>query len=181
MPRRITLPDHLPVEELEHRYRAAHDPVARSHWHILWLLARGTLTRQVADLTGYSIAWIHTIAARYRHGGPDAVGDHRHGNPGRGDHRLLSPELAEGLRLRLASPAPDGGLWTGRKVAAWLSDRLGRPVSPQRGWEALRALGFTPQRPRPTATRADPAAQQAFKKGGSKPRSMPSPPPIQMP
>jgi transposase len=54
----------------------------------------------------------------------------------------------------------------GRQVAAWMSRVLGRPVSPQRGWEWLRRLGFTPQRPRPRETRADAAAQEAFKKGG---------------
>ncbi|MDQ3540452.1 MAG: winged helix-turn-helix domain-containing protein [Chloroflexota bacterium] len=48
-----------------------------------------------------------------------------------------------------------------------MADRLGRPTGEPRVWEAMRALGFTPQRPRPTATRADPAAQDAFKKGGS--------------
>ena len=34
----------------------------------------------------------------------------------------------------------------------------------------MRRLGFTPQRPRPRETRADPAAQAAFKKGGSPPK-----------
>ena len=47
---------------------------------------------------------------------------------------------------------------------------LERPVSEQRGWEWMRRLGFTPQRPRPRETRADPEAQAAFKKGGSAPR-----------
>jgi transposase len=46
---------------------------------------------------------------------------------------------------------------------------LGRPVDPARGWEWMRRLGFTPQRPRPRETRADPAAQAAFKKGGLPP------------
>jgi len=54
-----------------------------------------------------------------------------------------------------------------------MAARLGRPVAPQRGWEQLRALGLTPQRPRPREERADPAAQAAFKKGGSPPRSRP--------
>ncbi len=50
-----------------------------------------------------------------------------------------------------------------------MSQRLGRPVSEQRGWEWMRRLGFTPQRPRPRETRADAEAQAAFKKGGSPP------------
>lgn len=163
------IPAHLPVTELERRYRAAHDPVARSHWQIIWLLARGAGTAVVARSTGYSIRWIRQVAKRYREGGPEALGDHRHTNPGRADRKLLTPAVGAELRAALAGPAPDGGRWTGPKVAQWLSDRLGRPIHPQRGWEALRALGFTRQRqrPRPHAARADPAAQDAFKKGGS--------------
>jgi transposase len=75
------------------------------------------------------------------------------------------------LRAALGDPPPDGGLWTCRRVAAWMGERLRRPVSEQRGWEWMRRLGFTPQRPRPRETRADPAAQATFKKGGSPPRS----------
>src|SRR5262249_61609430 len=103
---------------------------------------------------------------RSRGGGPAALGDGRHANPGAAP--LLSPEQQARLREALGGPAPDGGLWTGRKVAAWMGDLLDRPVGEQRGWEWLRRLGFTPQRPRPAETRADPVAQAAFKKGGSK-------------
>jgi transposase len=54
-------------------------------------------------------------------------------------------------------------------VAMWMSQTLGRPVSTQRGWEWMRRLGFTLQRPRPRETRANPEAQAAFKKGDSAP------------
>lgn len=178
MPRRLTLAPHLPIADLEHRYRAAHDPVARSQWQMLWLLARGEPSERVAETTGYSVKWVRQVAARYARGGPDAVGDQRHRLPGRADRRLLTPALAAALTDALGGPAPDGGLWTSRTVADWLSERLGRPVAVQRGWDALRTVGCTPQRPRPHATRADPAAQAAFKKGGSRRRSTPSPPRI---
>ncbi|MGI8406242.1 MAG: helix-turn-helix domain-containing protein [Thermomicrobiales bacterium] len=84
---------------------------------------------------------------------------------------MLGPALRAELRQALADPPPDGGLRTCVKGAAWTADRLGRPVGDQRGWEALRALGFTPQRPRPRATKADPVAQAAFTQGGSHPPS----------
>ena len=171
MAQKMTVAPHLTVKELEARYRGAGDPVARSQWHILWLLAGGMRTAEVAHVTGYGVRWIQEIARRYRDGGPAAVGDRRHANPGAAP--LLDRGQQARLRTALAGAAPDGGLWTGRQVAAWMSRALERPVSPQRGWEWMRRLGFTPQRPRPRETRADPAAQEAFKRGGF---GMPSPP-----
>src|ERR687897_382879 len=136
MARPLIMPPHLSLDEVEQRYRRAGDSVARSHWQIVWLLAGGTPTREVSRVTGYSVNWVRELARRYRVDGPAGMG----------------------------GPAPDGGLWTGRQVAHWIAATLGRPVDPARGWEWMRRLGFTPQRPRPRETRADPAAQAAFKK-----------------
>jgi transposase len=157
------------LDELERRYRRADDPVARSQWQMLWLLSGGMPTAEVARATGYSVNWVREVARRYREDGPAAIGDRRRGNPGATP--LLDAGQQERLRTALAGPAPDGGLWTCRHVAAWIGTAIGRPVDPARGWEWLRRLGFTPQRPRPRETRADPAAQEAFKKGGSPPPS----------
>lgn len=167
MVRPLVIPPHLPLAELERRYRGARDPVARSHWQIVWLLAGGAPTAEVVRATGYSATWVREVAKRYREGGPDALGDRRHANPGGAP--LLDAAQQEELRAALARPAPDGGLWTCGKVAGWIGDRIGRPVAEQRGWEWLRRLGFSPRRPRPREDRADPAAQAAFKKGGSPP------------
>ena len=140
--------------------------MARSQWQILWLLAGGMPTAEVARVTSYSVRWVQEIARRYR-AGPEAIGDHRHTNPGAPP--LLDAAQQAQLHAVLGGPAPDGGIWTCRSVAAWMSQRLGRPVSEQRGWEWMRRLGFTPQRPRPRETRVDPEAQAAFKKGGLAP------------
>jgi transposase len=169
MARRLSVPPHLTLDELAQRYRRADDPVARSHWQIVWLLSGGTPTAEVARVTRYSVNWVREIARRYREEGPAGIGDRRHGNPGA--MPLLATSQQEQLRLALGGPAPDGGLWTGRHVARWIGETIGRPVDPARGWEWMRRLGFTPQRPRPRETRADPVAQAAFKKGGSPPRS----------
>jgi transposase len=164
----MAIAPHLTVAELEQRYRQAGDSVARSQWQMLWLLAGGRPTAEVARVTGYSVRWVQEIARRYRVG-PEAVGDRRHRNPGAAP--LLNEEQQAQLRAALAGPAPDGGLWSCRQVAAWMGAQVGRSVDPARGWEWMRRLGFTPQRPRPRATRADPMAQEAFKKGGSPPSS----------
>jgi transposase len=167
MARRLSIPPHLTLTELEQRYRRAKDPVARSHWHILWLLTSGTPTAEVARVTRYSVNWVREIARRYREEGPAGIGDRRHRNPGAAP--LLDAVQQEQLRAALGGPGPNGDVWTCRSVAAWMSAALGRAVSVQRGWEWMRRLGYTPQQPRPRATRADPEAQATFKKGGLPP------------
>jgi transposase len=159
----------LAVDERGHRHRGAPDGVARSQWQLVWLLAGGMATAEVARVTGYSVNWVREIARRYREGGPAGIGDRRHGNPG-APPLLGAAQQAPSQEAR-AGPAPDGGLRTGRWVAVWMSGVLGRPVAPQRGWEWLGRLGFTPQRPRPRATRGDPEAQEASKRGGLPPPS----------
>jgi transposase len=171
MPRRLTAADHLPLAELERRYRAARDPVARSHWHIVWLVASGRSCAEAAAATGYCVDWVRAVLKRYNAAGSAGLGDRRHAN--RGAPPLLAPAQEAELRAALGGPAPDGGLWTGRKVADWMAARVGRPLHEARGWEAMVRLGFRPLRPRPREERADPEAQAAFKKGGSRPRSTP--------
>jgi transposase len=165
----LTLPAHLSSAEISRRYRACADGVERMHWQIVWLLDQGQHVPAVARQLGYTEDWVRTIVHRYIDDGPDGLKDRRRTNPGA--KPVVSAAVRAELQTRLAKPPPDGGLWTGPKVAQWLSQRLGRPVAPQRAWEVLRSLGFTLQRPRPTAVHADPAAQDAFKKGGLPPLS----------
>lgn len=172
MPRRAVIAEHLTMDELAARYRAARDPVERTHWQVIRLAAGGRSCAEVAAIVGYSLTWVRTIIRRYNGDGPAGIGDRRHANPGGAG--LLTPAQQAELRAALSAPPPDGGLWTCRKVADWIGERLGRPIAEQRGWDYLCRLGFSPQRPRPREMRADPGAQAAFIKGGCKASSTPS-------
>jgi transposase len=164
MARRIRLTTHLSVEELERRYRAAHEPHERTWWQILWLLARGQTATAIAASTGYTRTWIGQIAKRYNTEGPAGMVNRQHTTSWRAP-RMLSAEQQEELRQALAGRAPDGSKqWTCRAVADWMAARLGRPVPVQRGWDYLQRLKQSPQVPRPQHALADPEAQQAFKK-----------------
>ena len=161
---------HLPVEELGTRCRAARDATEARHLQAIWLLAQGRTILEVAEVLAFVPRWVEELAARYNAFGPEALGDRRRRN-GRAAS-LLTPDLLAALAERVKAPPEDGGLWSGPKVAAWMAARLGlAKVHPQRGWEALKRIGWSIQAPRPRHARAaTPEARAAFK-GGSMPLS----------
>lgn len=95
MNKRIAVEAHLSIEELESHYRRAKDPIERSHWQIIWLLAQGKPTAEIAEVTGYGVAWIRTLAHWYNEEGSEGLGDGRHRNPG--GKFLLSSEQQQRL------------------------------------------------------------------------------------
>src|SRR4051812_11412517 len=106
-----------------------------------------------------------------------ALGDRRRRNGT--SPSVLRPALLEKLKARLLEPPPDGGLWTSPKVAAWMAGELGlAAVLPQRGWEALKAINWSVQKPRPRhPASATPEEREAFKKAGAGRRGGESPAP----
>lgn len=164
MGRHIHLATHLSVENLEQRYRAAHEPHERSWWQILWLLARGQTATAIAESTGYTRAWIGQIAKRYNEQGPQGMVNRQHTTSWRAP-RMLSVQQQEELRHALAGEAPDGSKrWRARVVADWMATKLGRPVATQRGWDYLQRLKHSQQVPRPRHALADAEEQDSFKK-----------------
>ena len=153
---------HLSPAELGRRYRTARDPIERSHLQIVWLLSQGRDEREVAAVSGYGRRWIGAIVRRYNEAGPDGLGDRRATNAGA--KPLLDADGEAALKAALAGAPADGGLWTGPKVAAWMSARLGRKVWPQRGWDYLRRLGHSLQTPRPRNAEAASAEEQELYK-----------------
>jgi len=155
---------HLSVAALEERYEASEDVTSSRHFQTIWLLAKGHSTGEVAAMTSFGQRWIEQLVERYNALGPSAMGDLRRGNGAAA--KVLKPELLQRLRVRMAAPPPDGGIWTSGKVARWMADELGlASLAPQRGWEALRAIGWSIQKPRPRNPKAaTPEEQEAFKK-----------------
>ena len=163
MPRRIHLEPHLTIAALERRYRGATDPHERSWYQILWLLAKGQTATGIAESTGYSRYWIGQVARRYNEQGPAGLHNRRRTHSHRAPLLLSQEQLAE-LAVAVRGPAPEGDHWLGRTVAAWMSAKLGRPISVQVGWSYLVRLGGKRRKPRPRHVQADPVEQAAFKK-----------------
>jgi transposase len=160
-----TIKAHLSTAELEGRYETASDPIGKSHFHAVWLLSCGLEVDEVAELLSFSPRWVRKLIQRYNEGGAEQLGDQRTRNGAA--PTILTPEALAALKERIKTPPDDGGLWSGRKVALWLAGFHGfKSVHDQRGWDALIAIEYSVQQPRPrhpgTATDKDRAA---LKKG----------------
>ena len=151
---RLTLKDHLTAAELADRFRRCKDGRQKARWQALWLLARPDDPRsadQAAAIVGLTADGIRKLVRRSNVGGP-AAAERSAGSQGR--KARLSATQQEQLKGELLGPAPDGGLWSGPKLAGRIAALTGEPMHPATGWEWLRKLGFTPQRPRPRNTQA---------------------------
>jgi transposase len=143
-----TIRAHLSSAELEARYKSAVGPIGKSHFHALWLLSCGYEVDEVAELLAFSSRWVRALIKRYNEGGAEALGDQRSNNGAK--PTILTPDALAALKERIKTPPDDGGLWTGPKIARWLAKFHGvQAVHDQRGWDALMAIGYSIQQPRP--------------------------------
>jgi hypothetical protein len=71
---------HLSIAELEQAYRTATEPIAKSHFHALWLLSRGYDIEETAEVLSFSTRWLRILIKRYNEGGPSQLGDQRANN-----------------------------------------------------------------------------------------------------
>ena len=123
------------VKELKAAYRSSTDAVERRRIQAVWLLAEGKSRAEVRAVTAYAVSSLVIIIERYNRAGLGGLKDKRHNNPG------LAPLLSEAeqkvLYEALQKPPEEGGVWSGKKVAAWMARQLGKPVHVQRGCEYL--------------------------------------------
>ena len=157
---RLPVVEHLPPGEIGRRYRTCPAAAEKTRWQILWLVTRpddpmsaGRATRAV----GLTASWGRTLLKRWNARGPDGLADGRRGNGA--DPVLTAGRQAE-LYAALQADPPDGGLWTGPKVARYARDRWGVEVVPQTGWRWLVRLGFSLRVPRPRHPEAATPEQQ---------------------
>ncbi|HEY9688958.1 MAG TPA: helix-turn-helix domain-containing protein [Coleofasciculaceae cyanobacterium] len=145
MPPRVTLNPHLSLDRLRDRYRQAKEATEARRWHLLYLIAQGWTITQAARVVELSYDYAKELVRRYNQAGPNAI-DRRPAQRHRSPRSLLTTEQQQELAQLLHQPAPDGGPWSGPKVAQWIAERTGRDrVWPQRGWEYLQRLQSTKQ------------------------------------
>jgi transposase len=169
MPSPIKLKDHLTADELYQRYRKCQQAREKLRWRALYLIAKGGIANHVAKQVGRSSGWMTNLARRFNDLGPAGVGDQR-GEVKCGVKPTLSAKQANALDAALRGPAPDGGLWSSPKVAAWIKQKTGKDVHTTTAWRAMKALGFSLQVPRPRHGQAATEQEQAaFKKSSTGP------------
>jgi transposase len=165
MPKKITLKPHLTTAELYKRYRACRQPNEKLRWRALSLISSGMRASEAIRRVGRTSGWVTQLTQRYNRLGVAAVADRRDEQQKTGRVPTVKAELAIKLEAALHEAAPDGGLWTANKVAAWIEQETGRKLHETSAWRVLRSLGFTLQTVRPRHQQAaSPEEQEAFKK-----------------
>ncbi len=157
---RLPVVEHLSHDEIDRRYRGCADAAEKTRWHVLWLVTRPDQplsATAAAKLVGFTPAWGRAILKRYNAHGPDAIADGRRDN---GSAPKLTAEQQAQLFAALQAEPPDGGLWSGPKVAAFVKNRFGVEVWPQTGWQWLKNFGFRLVVPRPRHPKAATPEQQ---------------------
>jgi transposase len=167
MAERKMLIGHLEADGVYGAYRGEREAVRRSHLQVIWLLLSGSTVAEVSAVTGLCGRWILKLMDRWNDHGLAGLGDRRRSNSGA--EPLLDAAGLAALAAALEVAPADGGLWSGRQVAAWMSAYLGREVSPKRGLDYLHRLDYSLQQPRPRHTKAaGPEERAAFKKNSAK-------------
>jgi len=155
---------HRTAEQLAELIRAERRAKVARRLDAVRLAMHGHAAAEVGERVLLSDRQVRAWVARYNDGGTDALAD----RPGRGRKGPLTAPDEERLKARLrAGPAPtDGGVCVlrGEDVVRIPAAEFGLVRSRSAVYDPLHRLGFEPRRPRPRHPKADPDAQDRFKK-----------------
>lgn len=167
--------NHLPLDALRTLAEAATAKRRFLRIRAVILASEGRTAPEVAAALGCSRRAAQGWVARYNAEGSDGFDD----RPRPGRPSFLTPESADRLRQRIdAGPAPEDSTCTlrGPEVRTLLEREFGVLYSLPAVYALLHRLGYSCLDPRPRHRKADPEAQEEFKKK-SPARSTTSPTP----
>ena len=151
------------ADELYARYRAERDVEVRKRLGALWLLRRGESVSSAAEATGVSRRTLSRWLGWYRRGGLAEVLGRVPGHGAVGSQCWLSEHQQELLFER----ASLGELCTYEEARRWVEEEWGVKYRYKGMYALLARVGVRPKVPRPAAEKADPQAQESWKRGGS--------------
>jgi transposase len=163
----LVIRDDLTAAEL--RRHARFEPSRRAALRMLAIAnaLEGMSRAEAARLAGMERQALRDAVVRYNAEGLGGLRDRP--KPGR------PPRLDEGEQAALAArvftdPDKDGvSAWTRADLCRWLEARFGKKFHPSSLSRVLRRLELSRQKTRPVHPRADPAAQERFRKKGCAP------------
>ena len=173
---KVTLARRFADGRMKKELRACGSEVARRRLECIRLTKLDYARFMIAEVVGLSDTTVRDTVRRFNERGfPGIVDDGRSQN-GRAPAIAFEQEAA--LLDALKGPAPDGGLWNGRKVRDWLASMFGILGGKRFGWGTLRRLDFSLQRPQRHHIKGDLHRQEELKKNFrvSWPPSAPSSP-----
>jgi putative transposase len=159
---------HHTTEELQ---RLAARQTTPRHWRrfrAVILAAAGQSAATIAAALGCTPRAVQKWMRRYNDGGAAALAD----RPGRGGKPRLNPAEHDRLRQRIeAGPTPEDGVcaFHNPDIRRILAAEFGAELGEQAVYDLLHRLDLSSLMPRPIHRKADPEAQEAFKKAPPRP------------
>lgn len=161
---RVTWEEPDTAKALRQAYRAEDDAAVRMRLQGLWLLRTGRRVGAVAAVVGVHYRTVQRWVRWYEQGGLAAVRAHRQGGVGQ------PPRLSAAQQEQVAQEVATGRFRTAAEVGVWIRATFGVTYRPGGLSTLLLRLRCAPKVPRPLHQNADPAMQEAWKKGGSRRR-----------
>jgi len=168
----------LSIEDSEIMQIAIQQEITRSEesrydhrLHGVLLVSKGLTCYEVADLLGQNPTTVQRWVGRFNEKG--FAGVYEGERPGR--PRSLNEEqwtkLGEDLRKRPRDFDYEQNLWDGKMLSHHLQCSYGVKLGARQSQRIFRKMGFRRRKPRPLIAKADPEAQEDFKKTpSSRPR-----------
>lgn len=167
MSRRVTVEWNESAEELYRHYTTEVELTRRNRMQALWLVRTGVGVAEASRLAGVGQRSVERWLGWYRRGGLAEV---RRRMPGHGALGVPGRLTAAQQELLLGQTR-EGTFRTYDEARQWVAKEFGVTYSYQGIYSVLARLEVHPKVPRPMAAKADPVAQAAWKKGGSRRRS----------
>ena len=147
-------------DEIRRSYEARYD----HRLHAILMVAQDISCRQVAQLLGDSPRTVAYWVKRFEAEGLSGLADaDRPGRPSKlNEEQIQSIERA--LRSHPSEYGLAGNLWDGKLLSHFIDQQFGIQLGVRQCQRLFRRLGFRFRKPRPLIAKADPQAQQDFKK-----------------
>src|SRR5712691_13097184 len=153
---------HLSIEEVKTRLKTDPRPWCRERWLIIYnAQVEPRKAEEIARHCGVSKATVHQVISAYNRLGVAAVE-----TPGKGGrrHQYLRREEEEQFLAPFFARAEAGEIATVREIWQAFEARVGEKVDDSTIYRLLDRHGWRKLMPRPRHPKADPQAQEQFKK-----------------